>query len=401
VRDVEAPRRAQASPLSLAPGAPDPYRTLFPLGALLGIAGAVPWVSHALAGGAWPGPVHRALMVQGFELCFVLGFLLTALPALTRGPRCRPWELWGALGLAAAFGAAALAGAMAVAHAAFGLATLHLGVATVRRTMNAPMPPAEEFAFVVLGLAFGLVGAVWQAGFAAGAWGDPAPNFGSRLVSLGMVLPVVLGVGALLVPAFVGLRDPLTIPGIARPHARAGRRRLYRALGAAFVAAFVLEAAGLRAAGAWTRAAAALALLALAWKVWRLPGRRDLYGWALWSTGWLVGAGLLSAAVFPLHAPALLHLVFLGGFGLLTLGIGTRVVVMHGGWPGSDEARLFTPWIVGAIVVALALRLAAEWAPGAATHALGAAGALWTLAWVGWLAGALPRVIRRGRPAPR
>lgn len=400
IRDVPAPARAQASPLALAPEAPEPYRLLFPLGAALGIAGVAPWILHAFGLGTYPALLHRALMAEGFELCFVLGFLFTALPALTRGPRCRAWELWIAVGLVVAFGALALAGWLAAAHAAFGLATLHLGIATARRTARAPMPPAEEFGFVFLGIACGMAGSVWQVGTHLGAWGDPSPNFGARLVSLGMLLPVVLGVGALLVPAFVGLRDPLMIPGIAKPHERAGRRRLYRALGAALIAAFALEASGWAAPGAWVRAVAALAMLALAWKVWRLPGRRDLYGWSLWSTGWWVAIGLVLAAAVPARAAAFLHLAFAGGFGLLTLGIGTRVVVMHGRWPQGDEARLMAPWIAVPAVAAAAARVAADGTPDGGTGLLGIAAALWIVAWVGWLAGALPRVLRRP-PAAR
>lgn len=396
IRDVTAPGRAQASPLALAPGAPEPYRVLFPLGAVLGLAGTVPWITHALGVGPWPGVLHRALMVEGFELAFVTGFLLTALPGLTRGARCRAWELWTAVALVVAFGALALSGLHAAAHAAAGLLLLHLAIATERRVARAPMPPAEEFVFVHLGLALGLLGTAWQAGAAAGAWGDPAPFFGARLVSLGMLLPVVLGVGALLVPAFVGLRDPLMIPGIAKPHERAGRRRLYLAVAVLLAGAFALEAAGLAAAGAWARAAGTVAVIALSWKVWRLPGRRDAWGWALWSTGGWIAAGVVLAALYPARATGLLHLAFVGGFGFLTLGIGTRVVVMHGRWPATDEARVFAPWLAATVALAVALRVAADLGPPAGfLHALAAAAALWTVAWLAWLAAALPRVLHR------
>src|SRR5262245_49576275 len=90
--------------------APDPYRVLFPIGVAAALVGLLPWIALALRvqpwwpralAPPWPGPAHAALMVQGFELAFVCGFLLTAMPAFTHGPRCTPLEL-GAVSLAVA-----------------------------------------------------------------------------------------------------------------------------------------------------------------------------------------------------------------------------------------------------------------------------------------------------------
>src|SRR5512135_2057051 len=75
---------------------PEPYRLLFPLGAAFALAGVAPWLA-APFGVAWPGPLHMALMIEGFEQSFVLGFLLTAMPAFTRGGRCARWELAAAV----------------------------------------------------------------------------------------------------------------------------------------------------------------------------------------------------------------------------------------------------------------------------------------------------------------
>jgi uncharacterized protein involved in response to NO len=398
VRPVAAPVLADASPLSLATGAPDPYRLMFPLGAAFAVAGTLPWVAHALGLAAYPGPLHRALMVQGFELAFVLGFLLTAMPAFTRGERCRPWELSASFALLAASGAAALAARYAVAHALFAATLLLLAVITGRRVARARTRPPEEYAFVGLGLLLGLVGGVLQAGSAAGAWGEPAPLLGSRLVSLGMMLSIVLGVGALLVPAFIGMREPMKIPGVAGAHERAGRRRLYGALLVALAGSFALDATRHGTAGAWVRALAALAQLLWVWKLWRAPGRRDRFGWALWCSGWLTGLGVLLAALVPAHATALLHVTFLGGYGLLTLGIGSRVTVAHGRHPMTDEPRVYSAWVVSGVALALALRVAAEWSGAGGPHALAASATAWLVAWGAWLARAIPRIARTRSP---
>ena len=109
--------------------------------------------------------------------------------------------------------------------------------------------------------------------------------------------------------------------------------------------------------------------------------------------------GLVLAAVFPLHAIAFEHLVFVGGYGLLTLAIGTRVVVGHGRHPVTDESKVLTIGVVAMLAIALALRLAAEWvSPRGQVHTLATASAFWILAWLLWAAGALPRIVRIGKP---
>src|SRR5262245_29614840 len=98
VRREDAGSVVQPAPPAIAgpkgAPAPDPYRVLFPIGIAAAIVALVPWILVAVRLSiAWPGAMHAALMVQGFELSFVCGFLLTAMPAFTHGPRCSPREL--------------------------------------------------------------------------------------------------------------------------------------------------------------------------------------------------------------------------------------------------------------------------------------------------------------------
>ena len=383
------------------PATLDPYRVFFPLGIVFAIAGAVPWVALAATGTGWPGPLHRTLMMQGFETSFVLGFLLTSIPAFTHGARCRPWELGVALALQLAFGVLALAGVEAGAHAAFVAVLLWLAVAAGRRVRAARAAPPEEFLFVGVGLALGIAGGVMQLGASLGSWTEPAPRLGTHIVSLGMVLGLVLGVGTMLVPVFAGMRDPLLLPGIAGPHERGRRRQLYVTLAALLALSFAADATLVPRLGAVLRFAVAACLGILGWKLTRLPGRRALGAWAMWAAGWMMLIGLGLAAAWPLHAVAFHHFVFIGGYGLLTLAIGTRVVTGHGRFPVTDESRILSPAVVVLVALALVLRVAAEFAPRA-NHLLGGSAALWIAAWLVWAAGALPRIVRRASGvAPR
>lgn len=390
-----APGAAAAAPPP--PRLPDPYRILFPIGLAWGVTGAGLWLVHALGMVPWPSVAHRSLMIQGFEHSFILGFLLTAIPGFTKGERCRPAELWIAVGTALTFGIAALAGQPLVAQGAFVLSVLMLLTAVARRLRRPGVAPPLELMFVGFGLVLGLAGGLVQVAEAAGSsWG--VPRFGGRLVSLGMVLSLVLGVGGLLVPTFTGMRNPLVIPGVAGPHERRGRLAFYATLIAAFALAFVAELAGQARAGALLRAAAASTIGLMVWKLWRLPGRRDVPAFVMWGSGWLVMAGLWWAALVPASGLGGLHLVFIGGFAFITLGIGTRVVVAHGRHPIADERRVLAPAVVTLVAVSLVARLAGEWWPAAAAHAFATSGVAWILGWILWATRALPRIVKVAAP---
>jgi uncharacterized protein involved in response to NO len=392
-------RTPRGAPHAAAPGI-DPYRLLFPLGALYAVLGAWPWAPYGLGGSGYPALLHRTLMIQGFEQCFVLGFLLTAMPGLIHAERVRRLELAAALAAAILFGLGALGGRQVVAQGAFLLSLAVLLQALVRRLPTARVEPPQEMIFVLLGLGLGALGGAMELLAAAGHGIEPVPRFGARLISLGMVLSLVLGVGGLLVPVFAGMRDPLVIAGIARPHERHGRRAFYLALATALALAFVLEATGHGRSGAGLRALAATTLGLTSWKLGRLPGRRDRFGFALWGAGWMVLAGLWLMVLAPRLTLAGLHVVFIGGFGLLTLAIGTRVVVAHGRHPSARELAVLSPWVVGAALVALALRVAAETLPSRPRLLLSASAAAWIAAWLLWAASALPLVAHTRRPAP-
>ena len=394
---IEAPTLA-----SVKPRPPDtrhalePYRVLFPIGALFAIAGGVPWIAASIWP-AWPAMLHAGLMLQGFELCFVTGFLLTAMPAFTHGEKCRPWELATAVAGVAAFGLLHARGLAAAAGATFALTLLFTVASLGRRVRFGAAAPPEEFLLVALGMLLGIAGGALQSLSAAGVLAEPAPRFALRLVARGMMPALVLGLGGLLVPTFAMMKDPLAIVGVARAGQRAPRRAFVLAIGALLVAALALEANGAPAPGAWVRATAGLASTMLAWKLWRRPGRNARLSWALWASGWCIALGLVGAAALPAHEVTAWHVVFVGGYGLLTLAIATRVVVSHGGHEMHEEARVLGAGVLGAVGLALALRLAATGASPEDLRRDALAALAWGLGWAWWLAAAWPRVRRAKR----
>ncbi len=383
--------------------APDPYRVLFPLGILAALAGLLPWLVFAVAARGWwpeswplwwPGPAHAALLAQGFELAFICGFLLTAMPAFTHGPRCTPGELAVVTTLVGTF---ILLRAFEVPYAAWAwLATLlAVGVIVGRRVRLGAAAPPEEYLLVATGIALGVAGGVVQVLVAHGVLGIVAERTGVRCVSLGMLPALVLGLGSLLVPTFARMENPLDIVGWARAGDRPRRRAFTLLIAALLVLSVNAEFLGRGTLGGWLRAIAVLVSTQLAWKLWRLPGRRDRLSWSIWTAGWGLVVGFTAAAIWPLHRVEAWHVAFVGGYALLTLGIGTRVVVSHGGHANTEERALLSTPALGALGLALLVRALGPvlWPTRIALHH-GLAAALGVLAFCLWLAAAWPRVRR-------
>jgi hypothetical protein len=285
-----------------------------------------------------------------------------------------------------------------VTQGAFLLTILFLITAVSRRAPKRRGAPPEEFIFVLAGFLCGVAGSVWGLLVALGVAPEPAPRAPLHLLTHGMMLSIVLGMGGLLVPTFSAMRQPLEIPGIARPGERRPRRLLYGALVSLFLAASLLDSRGATAPAAWLRALAGLPILFLVWKIARPLERSDRVSTVLRLAGWCLAAGLLLAALAPSSLVGD-HVVFLGGFGLLIQGIGTRVVITHGPWPRSDEARVLRWDSPALILTAVLVRAASELAPFR-IPLYGVAGLLWVAAWILWGRRALLRIVRHPREAP-
>jgi hypothetical protein len=180
------------------------------------------------------------------------------------------------------------------------------------------------------------------------------------------------------------MSSPLEIPGLAGAHERAPRRRLYAPLALLLIAAFALEAYGHPSAGAALRAAVAGVMVLWVWKLWRVRILSGVAARVLWSSGWLILAGLMLATFGPEFRLAGEHVVFIGGFGCVTFGVATRVVASHGGHPLAIEGRLLGWPVAIGLAAALLTRVAAGWSGAHAAWLLGASGAAWALIWTGW-----------------
>lgn len=376
----------------------EPFRVFFPLGLIAGLVGLLLWPLFLWQmWESYPGVVHARLMVEGFMGAFIFGFLGTAGPRLLGSRHLSFAEVATLLGLHVAALATHLAGYTQAGDVVFFVLLLGFAVSLGRRFVAAEELPPPNFVLVGCGLLSALVGT----GFLILGHGNAAFAqlyvLGGLLLNQGFVLLPVLGVGVFLFPRFLGVpfgpefeeMRKLT-PWWTRKALLAGGCALL------MVGSFVWETFGyVREAGA------ARFVFATLYIATQMPavlgfGPCPFLGKCVRASTWMLLLGLLWPVLLPLYRVAGLHLIFIGGFMLVTFTVATRVMLGHSG-----QSHLFRrplPFLTTAavlLVVGLIARIAADFMPSVAgrnSHLVYAA-LLCIAAGVLWGVRLVPRVL--------
>jgi len=365
----------------------EPFRLFFPLGALLAWAGVMPWLLYGVgASQEYRAVFHSVAQVQGFLTCFAVGFLFTFVPRRTGTAPPRTWELVAAaagpvLSCAAAFdGRWALSQGLWLAAAGVVIA---FAVRRLRVEQAARLPGV--FLWVPIALVGGAAGAVLTL-VAAMEGPHQAPQLwqlGRGLVLQGMVTGLAVGVGGSMLGAFTRGEPPAEADPL-----HGGRARLLNGAAAlAFLATFLLETQGAPRLALALRGALCGAALAIPARLWRLPSVPGLHRRLLWAAAWLVPAGYLVAAAIPEQRAAVLHIAFIGGFGLLALAVSVHVALSHGGAPEALSRQPLRTWALGLFMgAALGFRLLAGFDAGHSHLWIALAAAAFLSATAAWAA---------------
>jgi hypothetical protein len=253
-------------------------------------------------------------------------------------------------------------------------------------------PPPETFVLVGLGLVTGLAAAILNASVAM-QWISPEWDLmARRLMTEGMVLLLVLGVGGFLGPRLLGFaqlpnfQSIGTVAGKTKPPVvLAWRQPLYALAGLLIVASIILQYAWKYEVLAWMRAAVTTTLVFLNLRPYRSPVTRTTLAWCVWAAHWMLVAATWIVAALPKYRIDFLHVMFMGAFTLLVLAVGTRVVLSHGGHSLVAEKRSW-PLRIGLITgfVALSARLSAPFLLSSYFSHLAWAAVLWAAGIVIW-----------------
>jgi uncharacterized protein involved in response to NO len=366
----------------------DPYRIFFPLGILLGIAGVSIWpLYHWGVTSSYSGRSHAFVQTDCFLYAFIAGFLWTAIPRFTgtTGPS-RATQYF----LASLLVAQAIAFELqyfTFGHLLFIVAHVTFISVVVRCFINRQHPPPETFVFVGLGLFAGMAAAIINTGVSL-EWITPALDLlGKRLLTEGMVLLLVLGVGGFLGPRLLGFAQLPNFQNLEKLSGQAKpprtvilRREIYATAGFLLLLSVIAEY-GLKLPNlAWLRAAIASMVILMNIRPWRKPLTRTTLSWCVWTAHWLLIAALWLVVAAPKFRIDFLHVMFIGGFTLLILAVGTRVALSHGGHSLAEEQKSW-PLRIGLTtgIIAMLARVGAPFTPDLYFAHLGWAGELWIL----------------------
>ncbi len=387
-----------------------PHRLMFFFGAVQALA-AMAWWLCDLTGryAAWYAPIawsvppmwaHAWLLLYGLFPFFMFGFLMTAGPSWIGAPAPPrsvfvPAALGMAAGLALFYAGLATARGVAAAGVLLHLAGWLWGASALIRMAVSHWSPKARYALLIFAfVGVGLVGdAVFALSLATGAYGYAA--YALQAAVWFFLLPVFLGVTTRMVPFFssrvLGPQFDYQ-PAWARP-----------ALIAGALAHGMLELRGAQHL-LWLvdlPMAFAVAVLAWRWGLTRSLGVRLLavlhLSLAVLALAFLL-SGVLSLAVaagtLSRVGLAPLHLLVVGYFSAMVLGMVSRVSLGHSGRALEADALTWTCY--RGVLLAAALRAAAEFLPGstAGSTLMLAAAFVWLASFGAWAARYVPMYLR-------
>jgi uncharacterized protein involved in response to NO len=376
----------------------EPFRLLFPLGIAFGLLGVLLWPAYQWQLiETYPVLMHTRVMIQCFLAAFIIGFLGTAFPRLIEVPKVRGYEV-----TAFAIGLSTVAALHLRSMHGWGdltfIAVLGAFIVTLvlRLRMRKDLPP-PAFVLVLLGQVCALTGTTCL--LINGTWPNIAIsgelyNAGRLLLYQGFLLFPIMGVGAFLLPRFFDLPNKQTLPESMSPTSEWWARARFAMLcGGLGLLSFALEFLGYSSSAYALRAAAVVIYFWREVPIHRAKFSQSTLARILCIALFSIPLGYLAMALLPSRQVTLLHVVFITGFGLLTLTVATRVILGHGGRSDLFESKLWSMRGLAALtVLAMLVRISADWMPELRLSHYAYAGLIWAAGAVIWVIWILPGV---------
>ncbi len=374
-----------------------PYRLMFPLGILCGLLGVGHWV---LWSAGWLAEshsfFHASMQVQGFLTCFVVGFLMTALPKFLGAEPARLAEVACPVGAVLAFVAFSLSQKMIAAQACFLFLLASTILFAARRLPKRTKSPPGSFILIGFGLTHAFLGSVLMIASGMGVNNAAWMEIGRQMLQIGFLLCLVLGIAGYLAPFLMGYAgDPSCDPNVS-PLRGIGPMAvsLHGLVGLVIGASFFIEphhaswSAGLR-------AFVALAELCLFARIYRPLRKKTGFSFFFWVACWMVPLGLLTVFFWPDYRIAGLHVLFIAGFSLMIFSFGLMVVLSHGAEAQLLNGSLIPLKVVGVtVLLAAAMRYVADIDAWHYKMWIHSASGTWVLAAGFWLIYIFPKLWR-------
>lgn len=373
--------------------ATEPYRVFFPAAILAGVVGVLLWPAfYAGQLSYYPSFAHARLMIEGFVGGFAVGFLGTALPKMLSVAALRVWQVALLLSLHLAFCVAHLLGEIRLGDGLFAAMMLILIGCMAWRVVKRQKLPPPGMLMAGMGLLCGTFGAVWGAFFAFDG-SIYVTSFAYRLLYQAFILLPLLGVGTFIFPMILGTPNKSAM--------LAGRKWRGKALeagliGVLIIASYWIEVRGQQRAMSWVRFALAAVWLVKECGVLKIKSGRGIMTHSLRAGIGCLLLALVAVAVVQQQKIALDHILYVGGFGLITMIVATRVIFGHSG-----QGKQFNSWnkalvvCVGLLLLGMATRVSADFLPNVRNSHHVYAAVCWVAVSIIWAVAILPSVRKR------
>ncbi len=362
----------------------EPYRIFFFIGTISSIVGISVWMFFFFGlTETYPLLTHSNLMFFAFLLSFVAGFLLTAVPKMSQTKAASLHEMicysiLAFLQLIFSF-AAKPEWSYLIATLQFIFLIRFILIRFFSRKQN----PPSGFIYVPVGLAMGFVGSLFSFLYYF-CLPDKAflISFSKLFLYQGFILNLIAGLGGRLIPTLsrtVGALSPME-PGRLNK-----AKNLFPIL--ILNLSFIAEGFGEIRIGNCIRFFVLLYIVINHFKIFAPKNPQSNLGLFLTVSSLFIVGPYSLISIFPAYKIHLLHLVYIGGFSLMTYLISVRVILAHGGHNLSYELKSHSLWIIPLfLIIASLLRLSVGMA-GSATfysHAIIAASSFWIMGVLVW-----------------
>jgi uncharacterized protein involved in response to NO len=373
----------------------EPFRLFFPLGVLFAWVGVGHWLLYTTGvSSTYSCKLHGMIQMQAFMMAFAVGFLLTALPRRTQTPAVSAGEMVAFAAALAITTAGALAGQWLISEMAYAGVFLLLAQFAIRRFIGraAGRRPPAAFVMVPIAALHGILGAGLVAAAEFQNVAPGAGHLGMLFIEQGVFLCLAVGIGGLILPLMSGTPPP---PDLGSSPREWWKAIAYGIAGAAIFLSFILEQVGLLRVGPILRAIVVALGLGLGGGAWRPPGKAGLHRKLVWLATWMMPLGLIASAIWLDYRVPALHILFIGGFGLMAFGVATHVSLTHLDLQRQALGR--PPAIIlmaAAFAFALFMRFTADASDTYFRH-LGWASGVWIFGSAAWLVFLGPKLLRR------
>jgi uncharacterized protein involved in response to NO len=358
-----------------------PYRPFFLLAALDAILGAVvwlPWIAtpgELAPNGLSPGEWHRDVLLFGTVPAILAGFLLTALPRWTGGPRLSAASLRALVGLWLSARAVFLFASPRISLVLFAGFVLILLVIVAARVLAANDDGNRKIALLLFGFLASIVLAAMQ----------PNIPLADRL-ALTALVGLLIVIGGRVTPALT----TAYLRSVGRPvilSRSAGIELAAAGATTSALVAYVVMPRSSLTAVLGGLAATAQARRLMQWQAWRcvaVPSLLALHLGYCWIVAGFALLALHAAIPSVITQASSIHAWTIGGLGTMALAIMASMIRRHSGRAFANSYSATAAFI--SMTLCAVARLLAEFLPGQRSVLAALAGAFWIAAFALFLA---------------